>query len=167
MLAKQFNQLRPNFIGIALAWLMLSGCVRGAVINNPASLRDNAGAMTCTPTHDDGVSPTYKPNAPVRASVGHGHVLTGVVRSSRDCAPIANARLELWPEYAGRGHPDDMRATVLTDSVGRYRFECNPPEHIHIRISAPGYRPIGQNSYHPNGQAEGKFDIVLAPEPSS
>jgi protocatechuate 3,4-dioxygenase beta subunit len=120
-----------------------------------------SAGRTCRPTLDDGVSPSYKPDAPSRSSVGTGHVLSGVVRSSEDCAPIANARLELWPEYAGQGHPDEVRATLFTDSNGRYRFECDPPEHIHMRISAAGYRTIGQNSYHPNGQAEGTFDIVL------
>jgi hypothetical protein len=118
----------------------------------------------CTPTNDDGVSPTYFPNTPVRSVVGHGHVLTGVVRSSRDCAPIANAKLEFWPEEANKGHPDTSRATLFSDQEGRYRFECNPPEHIHMRISAPGYRTIGNNSYHPNGRTEGTFDIVLAPD---
>ena len=121
-------------------------------------------AANCTPTFDDGVSPTYQPNAPVRASVGHGHVLSGVVRSSHGCTPIANAQLELWPEYLGQGHPNNARATIFTDSAGRYHYECDPPEHIHMRISAPGYRTIGQNSYHPHGQPEGRFDVVLAPE---
>jgi len=118
----------------------------------------------CAPTMDDGLSPSYKPNAPIRSNVGRGHVLTGVVRSSRSCAPIANAQVELWPEYPGQGHPDNVRATVRTDRDGHYRFECDLPEHIHMRISAPGYRTLAQNSYHPNGQAEGTFDIVLVPE---
>jgi protocatechuate 3,4-dioxygenase beta subunit len=96
--------------------------------------------------------------------VGHGHILSGVVRSSSDCHPIANAKLEFWPEEAGKGHPDQARATLFTDPNGMYRFECNPPEHIHMRISAAGYRTIGVNSYHPNGQPEGRMDIVLAPE---
>ncbi len=134
---------------------LLSTATPPLVVTTPAS---------CTPTFDDGVSPTYKPNAPLRSSVGHGHILSGVVRSSRDCTPIANAQIELWPEYLGRGHPDTTRATVFTDNSGRYRFECEPPEHIHIQISAPCYRTIGQNSYHPRGQTEGRFDVVLAPE---
>jgi protocatechuate 3,4-dioxygenase beta subunit len=92
--------------------------------------------------------------------------LTGVVLSSRDCQPIARAQLELWPEEGSLGHPDTSRATLFTDEDGRYRFECNPPEHIHMRISAPGFRTIGVNSYHPDGQATGTLDIVLAPEKS-
>ena len=121
-------------------------------------------SKSCTPTLDDGVSPSYVPNAPERNVVGKGHVLTGVVLSSKDCQPITHAKLEFWPEEEGVGHPDSSRATLFTDENGRYRFECNPPDHIHMRISAEGYRTIGVNSYHPNGRAEGTFDIVLQPE---
>lgn len=120
---------------------------------------------SCRPTLDDGVSPSYIPDAPERSVVGQGHVLTGVVLSSVDCMPIPNVKLEFWPEEEGRGHPDPSRATLYTDQDGHYRFVCNPPEHIHMRISAPGYRTIGVNSYHPEGQAEGVLDIVLQPEP--
>jgi len=120
--------------------------------------------LSCEPTLDDGVSPSYKPDAPERTVVGQGHVITGVLLSSVDCKPIANAKLEFWPEEAGLGHPDSSRATFFTDQNGQYRFGCNMPEHIHMRISAPGYRTIGVNSYHPDGQAEGIFDIVLEPE---
>jgi protocatechuate 3,4-dioxygenase beta subunit len=90
-------------------------------------------------------------------------MLEGVVLSSRDCTPIANARIELWPEYAGQGHLDEARATIFTDNDGQYHFESDPPEHIHMRISAEGYQTLAQNSYHPAGQPEGRFDIVLVP----
>ena len=124
----------------------------------------NPASHSCKPTLDDGVSPSYKPGAPERTIVGSGHVVTGVVLSSKDCQPIAHAKLEFWPEEGDLGHPDNSRATFFTDQNGHYRFECNMPDHIHMRISAPGYRTIGVNSYHPNGAAEGAFDIVLAPE---
>jgi protocatechuate 3,4-dioxygenase beta subunit len=113
---------------------------------------------------DDGVSPSYKPDAPERTIVGTGHVVTGVVLSSVDCQPIANARLVFWPEEGVLGLPDSSRATFFTDQNGRYHFECNMPDHIHMRISAPGYRTIGVNSYHPNGAAEGTLAIVLQQE---
>jgi catechol 1,2-dioxygenase len=118
----------------------------------------------CTPTNDDGVSPTYQPDMPVRSTTGHGHVLTGIVLSSTDCQPIPNAKLEFWPEEAGLGHPDSSRATLFTDSNGQYHFECNPPEHIHMRISAEGFHTIGVNSYHPEGAAEGIMNFVLVAE---
>ena len=123
-----------------------------------------APSRSCKPTLDDGVSPSYKPDAPERTIVGTGHVVTGVVLSNVDCQPIANARLEFWPEEGDLGHPDSSRATIFTDQNGRYRFECNMPDHIHMRISAPGHRTIGVNSYHPNGAAEGTFNIVLQQE---
>jgi protocatechuate 3,4-dioxygenase beta subunit len=121
-------------------------------------------SSSCKPTLDDGVSPSYKPNTPERNVVGHGHVLTGVVLSSKTCEPIAHARLEFWPEEEGLGHLDSSRATFFADENGKYRFECKLPEHIHMRISASGYRTIGVNSYHPEGQPEGIFDVVLEPE---
>ena len=62
------------------------------------------------------------------------------------------------------GQPGSSRATFFINQGDRYRFECNLPEHIHMRISAEGYKTIGVNSYHPNGQAEGTFAIVLQPE---
>lgn len=130
----------------------------------PTITTPSAPSRSCTATLDDGVSPSYVPNTPERSVVGKGHVLTGRVLSSKDCLPIAHARLEFWPEEEGLGHPDASRATLYTDETGLYRFECNPPDHIHMRISAEGYRTIGVNSYHPNGQAEGTFDIVLRPE---
>lgn len=124
-----------------------------------------AAPTTCVPTFDDGISPSYKPDAPIHSTVGTGHVLTGVVLSSKDCMPIQHAKLEFWPEYEGLGHPDEDRVTIYTDAEGRYRFECNLPDHIHMRISAPGFITIGQNSYHPNGKPQGTFDIVLKPAP--
>jgi hypothetical protein len=111
----------------------------------------------------DTLSPSYRPGAPVRAVVGAGHVLTGTVRSGRDCSPVAGARVELWPEIAGKGHPDDQRATVLTGPDGRYRFQSDPPEHIHMLVSADGFEPVASNRYHPEGRASGRFDVVLEP----
>jgi protocatechuate 3,4-dioxygenase beta subunit len=120
---------------------------------------------SCKPTLDDGVSPSYMPDTPERTIVGHGHILTGVVLSNVDCQPIPHAKLEFWPEEEGLGHPESSRATFYTDKNGEYRFECNLPEHIHMRISADGYKTIGVNSYHPEGAPEGVFDIVLEPAP--
>ena len=156
------RKILPAFV----LFLFLFGCapVSSPAIETLSPATNTPIQRNCASTVDDGVSPVYQPNAPVRAVVGRGHVLTGVVLSSADCQPIPNAKLEFWPEEAGLGHPDSSRATLFTDLDGRYRFECNPPEHIHMRISAEGYRTIGINSYHPNGSAEGTLNIVLQPE---
>jgi protocatechuate 3,4-dioxygenase beta subunit len=161
-----------HFLLVFIVLFTSSGCTsiqRIPIVATSTTIQTTSTTVTtetrsCESTLDDGVSPSYKPDAPERSVVGHGHVVTGVVLSSVDCKPIANAKLEFWPEEEGLGHPDSSRATFFTDLEGRYRFECNLPEHIHMRISAPGYRTIGVNSYHPEGRPEGTLDVVLEPE---
>lgn len=157
------RRLRLVF-AMVLVCALLQGCDSRSDGGRPGKAPATSSRVAHEPTVDDGLSPSYEPNAPVRSVVGRGHVLTGTVVSSRDGRPIAHAKLELWPEYAGSGHPAEARATVFTDRSGGYRYECDPPEHIHMRISAPQYVTIGQNSYHPAGAPRGEFDIVLQPE---
>jgi hypothetical protein len=149
---------------LVLVAVLAAGCDRAAA---PAPA-PAAAAGTCSAGYEQAgtLSPSYRPGAPVRTVVGLGHVLTGTVRSSRDCAPIAGARVELWPEIAGRGHPDAQRATVLTAADGRYRFQSDPPEHIHMLVSAEGYEPLASNRYHPEGRASGRVDVLLSPSRS-
>jgi protocatechuate 3,4-dioxygenase beta subunit len=161
--------MRP-FLVLLLAAVLAAGCDRAAPPPAPpatspaASATAAAGACAAGGYEEpDTLSPTYRPGAPVRSVVGKGHVLTGTVRSRRDCAPVAGARVELWPEIAGQGHPDAQRATVLTDAAGRYRFQSDPPEHIHMLVSAKGFEPLASNRYHPEGRASGRFDILLTP----
>jgi hypothetical protein len=124
---------------------------------------------SCRATHDDsdndpGVG--FAPEAPERQVVGSGLVLTGRVLSSRDCAPVAGAKLEMRPEM-NNSHPDDQRATLYTDASGRYRFESDFPEHIHMRVAAHGFKRIITNAYHTApGKSVDSFDVVLAPDPS-
>jgi len=153
---------------VSFSVVLASGCTPDARPDVSKSASDRPPSReqrdVLEPTRDDGLSPSYEPGAPTRSVVGTGHELTGRVVSSRDGSPIGGAKLELWPEYAGRGHPDEARATLVTDRFGRYRFQCDPPEHIHMRISAAGYVGIAQNSYHPGGRAQATFDVVLRPE---
>lgn len=159
-------------LGLLVAAALAAGCDRApAPAPSPSTAAPGpapaAGGSSCAAGYEepDTLSPSYRPGAPVRAVVGTGHVLTGTVRSARDCAPIAGARVELWPEIAGKGHPDDQRATVRTGPDGRYRFQSDPPEHIHMLVSADGFEPVASNRYHPEGRASGRFDVVLAPSP--
>jgi hypothetical protein len=151
---------------LAVAAALAAGCDRPASRPTAATTVAPAAAAAggCGGGEEaDTLSPTYRPGAPVRAVVGHGHVLTGTVRSGRDCAPVAGARVELWPEIAGRGHPDSQRATVITGADGRYRFQSDLPDHIHMLVSAPGFEPVASNRYHPEGRPSGTFDVVLPP----
>ena len=149
-----------------LAAVLAAGCDRAAPpppVPSTAAPPAAAGACVAGYEEPDALSPSYRPGAPVREVVGQGHVLTGTVRSSRDCAPVAGARVELWPEIAGQGHPDGQRATVVTGADGGYRFQSDPPEHIHMLVSAEGFEPLASNRYHPEGRAAGRFDVLLTP----
>ncbi len=145
-----------------------SGAFLAALVAALDSARAGA-APACPPTAEDVLGPFYRPDAPVRTSVGKGHVLRGTVRSSADCSPIPGARVELW--LAGRnGYDDAHRATVIADAEGRYRFESEPPgeverrpPHIHVRVAHPGHRTLVTQEYPAQGKAEETFDLVLSP----
>jgi protocatechuate 3,4-dioxygenase beta subunit len=129
-----------------------------------------AGQAACTPTPADMEGPFYKPNAPVRASIGRGLVVAGVVRTAGSCAPIPNARIEWWQVNPQGEYDDAHRATQSADGEGRYRFETNfprayfgRPPHIHVKVLAPDYRPLTTQIYPKAGQTEIAFDFVLSP----
>lgn len=124
----------------------------------------------CQPTGPDMLGPFYKPDAPVRSSVGKGHIMAGTVRSSRDCAPIRGARVEFWLVNPEGRYEDDHRATVISGVTGTYRFESGFPKpyfgrppHIHIMVSAEGHKTLVTQHYPKKGVAEASFDLVLEP----
>lgn len=121
---------------VSVAMLILSA-VAAAVTVLPAS-----GAQACSATRPDALGPFYKPGAPVRSSVGEGHVLTGVVRSSPTCAAIPGASVELW----------------LAGPSGQY-----DDAHIHIRVTTPRHQVLVTQYYPSPGQTAGTFDLVLVP----
>jgi protocatechuate 3,4-dioxygenase beta subunit len=97
----------------------------------------------------------YLPDAPVRATVGRGKVITGTVRSTRGGAPLAGARIEFWLNTTPNGGDDGERnpanrGQVVADAQGRFRFETDPPArvwsnaapHIHTRVTAEGHEPF-------------------------
>jgi protocatechuate 3,4-dioxygenase beta subunit len=129
-------------------------------------------AAPCTPTPWDEIGPFYKPDAPVRSSIGKGYVLRGTVRSSVDCRPIAGARIEVWQTGPDGNYDDAHRATIIADRRGRYRLETSfppgygrRPSHIHILVDAKGYEGLITQHYPKQGTKEASFDLVLVPEP--
>jgi protocatechuate 3,4-dioxygenase beta subunit len=127
-------------------------------------------APTCTPTRADALGPFYVPNAPVRTTVGSGHVLSGVVRSSRTCRPIARARIELWLAGPEGDYGPAWRATLFSRAKGAYRFESHVPPayssrppHIHLRVTSRGFRTLVTQYYPRRGQTRGTFALVLRP----
>jgi protocatechuate 3,4-dioxygenase beta subunit len=129
-----------------------------------------AAGTQCNPTPSDSLGPFYKADTPVRTSVGKGYKLSGVVKSAADCNPIANARVELWLTNPGGDYDDDHRATLYSDDTGAYSFESNfppgysgRPPHIHIKISADGFKTLATQHYPGTGNKNSIFDIVLVP----
>jgi protocatechuate 3,4-dioxygenase beta subunit len=125
-------------------------------------------AIGCIPTPPDAMGPFYKPNAPLRNSVGKGYVLRGRVRSADDCSPIPQARIELWMAGPEGHYKDDFRATVIPGETGQYRFESHAPPsyygrppHIHVRVTSNGFKTLITQHYPEAGSSSGEFDLVL------
>ncbi len=124
----------------------------------------------CRPTQPDALGPFYKPNAPLRNSVGTGYKLSGMVISSNDCTPIPAARIELWMAGPDGDYKDIYRATVVSNEAGEYYFESHlppsylrRPPHIHMRVSADGHRTLVTQHYPKDRAKRGAFDLVLIP----
>jgi len=122
----------------------------------------------CKATQGSQLDDGYTPSAPKRASVGSGFVLTGTIRGSYDCSPIAGATVEFW--LAGpNGYSDKLRGTVVTDKNGHYRFQCPFPvshgfsPHIHMNVADEAFLPIQTEFFPTQGSSTGTFDIVLDP----
>ena len=140
-----------------------------AQVHTPNAQTANAG-IKCQPTKPDYLGPFYKAGAPIRSSVGKGYKLAGVVMSSANCSPIVNARVEIWLAGPDGSYDDDHRATIISNDVGEYVFESNfppgysgRPPHIHIRVSASGFKTLATQHYPQSGRVEGIFDLVLVP----
>jgi len=127
-----------------------------------------AGEAACRPTAPDSEGPFYTPNAPERASIGRGLVVTGVVRTAGGCAPIPRAQIEWWQANPQGQYDDAHRASQTAGAEGKYRFEANVPgkypgrpPHLHVKVSAPGHRTLTTQLYPKPGQTELPFDFVL------
>lgn len=130
----------------------------------------SAAAPVCQATVPDAFGPFGRGSPPVRASIGKGHVLTGVVLSALDCRPLRGARVEVWQANAKGRYTRALSATVLVDRGGRFRvegpypasYEGRPP-HIHLRVVGPGHEVL-LSRYEPRrGVRSGSVRLVLVP----
>jgi len=124
-------------------------------------------ATFCPPTRADSLGPFYEPGAPVRSRVGRGYVLSGRVLST-GCRPLRGARIEFWLANANGDYDDAHRATMFSTRTGSYRFESNKPPpystrpaHIHVRVSARGYRTLVTQHYPRATRTSAVFNLVL------
>ena len=148
----------------ALATVVVSMCMLAAAATGSA-------ASGCPATIPDGFGPFGRGSPPVRASIGKGHVLAGVVLSSLSCKPIRGARVELWQANAKGKYVRATSGTVLTDRSGRFRFEGpypiayeGAPPHIHLRVVASGHEVLLSRYVPARGVRRGSVRLVLVPQ---
>src|SRR5689334_3505692 len=105
---------------------------------------------------------------PLRAKIGSGHVLTGVVLSPA-CTPLAGATVSFWQSNRKGIYNAAGRGAVKTDKLGRFRFEGpmpvaydGRPGHIHIKVEARDYETL-YTEYEPHGSTHGNVRLVLVP----
>lgn len=136
-----------------------------------ATVASVSPVASCTPNREDPPNWDYPPEPPERGSVGTGYRLSGVVRALGTCHPIVGARIVLWLANPQGVYDDASRATIVADPDGGYRFESHVPvsydgvrPHIHMRVTAPGFRPLMTTHLYDVGQHRPIFDLVLVPE---
>ena len=129
-----------------------------------------AATYQCKPTAEDEMGPFYHPDSELRNKVGKGYLLQGKVRSARDCSLIPAAKIELWMTGPQGSYGDKWRATLLSSENGTYYFESHAPTdfgtrrpHIHIRVTAAGFKPLVTQHYPLKDAGLGIFDLVLIP----
>jgi protocatechuate 3,4-dioxygenase beta subunit len=151
----------------------LRGAVAAVVVTTCvlAAAATGAAAPGCPATIPDGFGPFGRGSPPMRASIGKGHVLTGIVLSSLNCRPLRGARIELWQANAKGKYVRATSATVLTDRSGRFRFEGpyptayeGAPPHIHLRIVASGHEVLLSRYVPARGARRGSIRLVLEPQ---
>jgi protocatechuate 3,4-dioxygenase beta subunit len=144
----------------------------------PTAPPGGAATRACIATHDNIEGPYYRPGMPLRADLVEPGT-RGIPLSMRgrvtglDCAVgLAGVELDVWQANAD-GHYDNdgsmrldpdrsfLRGRFRTDASGAYAFRTivpgrylnGPryrPAHIHVKIRAPGFRPLTTQLYFPD-----------------
>jgi protocatechuate 3,4-dioxygenase beta subunit len=139
-----------------------------ALLATAAGSAGSDAASRCAPTPPDALGPFYEPGAPVRSKVGTGYVLSGRVLAARSCRPISRARIEFWLANPRGEYDGAHRATIVAGPRGGYRFESNKPPaygsrppHIHVRVTARGFRTLVTQHYPRASRTSARFNLVL------
>ncbi|TMG48641.1 MAG: dioxygenase, partial [Chloroflexi bacterium] len=121
--------------------------------------------------------PYFKPGSPMRTSLvepgmaGTRLALSGRVLS-RDCRPIAGARLDFWQADASGSYDNAgyrLRGNQTTRSDGRYALDTVVPgeypgrtEHIHVKVQPAGGGTLTTQLYFP-GVGRNQQDSIFDP----
>jgi protocatechuate 3,4-dioxygenase beta subunit len=162
---KQGSRTAGNVLAAVSAVLLACAAAAGPLP------RAAAAPPKCPITPAGYMDPNYTPNPPLRSRVGSGtFVLTGIVRSGVDCAPLGHVKVEIWHAGPDGSYDSIHRGTVITDGAGRFRFETDFPgssfgqPHIHVRVAVPGFKPTATVLLPKPGTKTGALEIVLEPE---
>lgn len=130
-------------------------------------LAASAASADCLPTAHRTTGTHYKAVTEQRGDVGQGLVISGQVLSIPDCTPVAGAKVAHWQADADGRYVDRLRAWLLTDAQGRYRFttewpNLNPP-HIHFIVSKDGYETLETQWIGTQPVDSVEFNMVIQP----
>lgn len=176
------NLLRAAVAAGAAVPLLATG---GMALARDAARSPGTDALTPTPACDDGddltpdqmEGPYFRPNSPLRTSLGTGGTagtpltVSGYV-FGRDCVPLSGVLMDFWQAddagaydmtgFAFRGHQ-------FTDSTGAFRLTTIVPglypgrtRHLHVKAQAPGEPVLTTQLYFP-GEPRNATDMIYDP----
>jgi catechol 1,2-dioxygenase len=162
---------RLGRFSVGAAGLVVVGCGDGApeLALDAAAGLDAAG---CAPTRGDVLGPFHRPGAPSRMTIASAtepglRLAIGGAILGEDCvSPLAGATIDVWQADAmggyhepDAGEPFRLRGVVTTAADGTWmvdtirpgNYQTAPgawrPAHIHVIVSAPGYRSLTTQLY--------------------
>jgi protocatechuate 3,4-dioxygenase beta subunit len=149
--------------------LLVLGTVCSLAALVAGSSASRAAAATCQPTVIDGGGPFGQGEPPIRAKIGKGLVLTGVVLDT-SCRPVPRARVQFWQSSKDGVYRRSGSATVITDKAGRFRYQTlfptqyeGLPPHIHIRVDSANFLELVTRYVPAAGTHHGTIRLVLTP----
>jgi protocatechuate 3,4-dioxygenase beta subunit len=132
------------------------------------SSASSAVTATCRPTLVDGGGPFGQGEPPIRAKIGKGLVVSGVVLDT-SCRPVPRAHVQFWQSSKDGVYRLSGSGTVVTDKNGRFRFQGpfppryeGLPPHIHIRVDAGDFEELVTRYVPAAGARRGTIRLVLA-----
>ena len=150
-----------------------------ATTSSPTATTSAAVGCSGQPTPSETEGPYFKAGSPRRTTLveagmaGTRLSLTGRVLS-RDCAPLAGAKLDFWQANAAGAYDNfgyRLRGNQLTDGDGRYALQTIVPglypgrtEHIHVKVQPAGKSTLTTQLYFPGvsrNQQDSIFDARL------
>jgi len=187
---------RRGFLWVSVGALAgACGTRREGAGSSDATTATHDGTVLCgPPTGADIEGPYYLAGSLETGTLGPGMLtLRGAVMDAR-CQPLPDAMVDVWQaDEAGAYADDHYRAKQRAGADGGYQFQTTKPgnylngaqyrpAHIHLKASAPGFRPLTTQLYFPEDPYNGidpwfeaarlvfmesssvaRFDVVLAP----